>query len=135
MPIQTGKTYAEIIRAKLRDAKNRKSMREVGRNIDFSYEHVRKAVSGEVTFTKQFSDALCAELGLPADEMWTLAQSQKLRKRFEGADFPADLPRRDDRVKEIWGELDSFGREAWIRAGRDLIAVADRAQRRQKVCA
>jgi hypothetical protein len=56
-------------------------MREVGRAIDFSYEHVRKAVAGEVAFTREFSDALSHELGLDAGEMWATAE----RQRFEAS--------------------------------------------------
>ena len=111
------KTYAEIVRAAIQDPKNRRSIREVGREIDFSYEHVRKVVAGEVTFTREFSDALSRYLGLDADDMWTLAQTEKLRKRFEGAELPVEFPK-DTRVKEIWQGLNDVQRDAWIKIGQ-----------------
>ena len=124
-----GRTYAEIVKAKIQNPRERKSMREVGRDVGYSYEHVRKVCAGELTFTREFSDALCKALGLDADEMWQLAQTEKLKKKFEGAEgYPASIPK-DERVQEIWASLDSFGRECWIRCGRDLIAVAERASR------
>jgi hypothetical protein len=124
MSIPTAKTYAEIVRGKLQDSKNRKSMREIGRNVGYSYEHVRKVVAGELTFTQEFSDALCAELGLDAPQMWRLAQTEKLRARYEGADFGADVPK-DPRLKEIWDALDATGREALIQIGRQLVLVSE----------
>lgn len=124
MSIPTAKTYAEIVRAKLQDSKNRKSMREIGRKVGYSYEHVRKVVAGELTFTQEFSDALCEELGLDAQQMWRLAQTEKLRARYEGADFEADVPK-DPRLKEIWDALDATGREALIQIGRQLVLVSE----------
>jgi hypothetical protein len=124
MSIPTTKTYAEIVRAKLRDPKNRKSMREIGRNVGYSYEHVRKVVAGELTFTKEFNDALCAELGIDAGAMWTLAQSERLRRKFAGAEFETDVPK-DPRLREIWTALDATGREALIQIGRQLVLVSE----------
>jgi hypothetical protein len=94
-------------------------MREVGRNIDYSYEHVRKVVAGELTFTRAFNDALCHELGLNAEEMWNLAQTERLRKKYAGAELR--IATRDDRVQAIWAALDADGREDWIRMGRALV--------------
>ena len=94
------------------------------RNVGYSYEHVRKVVAGELTFTQEFSDAVCAELGLDAQQMWRLAQTEKLRARYEGADFEADVPK-DPRLKEIWDALDATGREALIQIGRQLVLVSE----------
>ena len=124
MPIPTGKTYAAIIKEKLHNPQDRKSMREIGRNIGYSYEHVRKVVAGELTFTKEFSDALCAELGIDADAMWKSAQSERLRRKFAGAEFETDVPK-DPRLKEIWDALDATGREALIQIGRQLVLVSE----------
>jgi hypothetical protein len=120
----TAKTYAAIVRAILQDPKNRRSMREIGRNIGYSYEHVRKVVAGELTFTREFSDALCAELGMDADAMWKLSQAERLRRKFAGAEFETDVPK-DPRLKEIWDALDATGREALIQIGRQLVLVSE----------
>jgi hypothetical protein len=109
-------TYAEIVKAAIQNPRDRKSMREVGRNIGYSYEHVRKVIAGEVTFTKEFSDALSKELGLDSEAMWSLAQTQKIRKKFEGAELPVELPK-DTRVRDIWQGLNDVQRDAWIKIG------------------
>src|SRR4029450_1246138 len=116
--------YAAIVRAILQDPKNRRSMREIGRNIGYSYEHVRKVVAGELTFTREFSDALCAELGMDADAMWKLSQAERLRRKFAGAEFETDIPK-DPRLKEIWDALCATGREALIQIGRQLVLVSE----------
>ena len=117
MTIPAGKTYADIVRDVLQHPRDRKSMREVSRNIGYSYEHLRKVLAGELTFTKPFSDALSQELGLDASQMWALAQTLKLRKKFEGANLPLDFPR-DTRIKEIWAALTEAQRDAWIKVGQ-----------------
>jgi hypothetical protein len=114
------KTYADIVRAAIQDPKNRKSMRQVGREVGYSYEHVRKVVAGEVTFTREFSDALSLYLGLDADAMWQQAQTEKLKKRFAGAELPVDLPH-DTRVKDIWHGLNDVQRDAWIQIGQGWV--------------
>ena len=122
--MRTSQTYAQIIRAKLQDPKNRRSMREIGRNISYSYEHVRKVVAGELTFTREFSDALCDSLGLDSEEMWKLAQSLKLKKRFEGADIPVELPK-DDRVRALWQQMNAVQRAAWLTVGQALVDATE----------
>jgi hypothetical protein len=117
MTTRPDKSYADIVRGALQNPRDRKSMREVGRKIGYSYEHIRKVLAGELTFTKEFSDALCRELGLDAPQMWALAQTLKLRKKFEGARLPVDLPR-DVRIKEIWAALTETQRDAWIKVGQ-----------------
>ena len=114
------RTYAEIMRAALQNPRDRKSMRQVGREIGYSYEHVRKMIAGEVTFTKEFSDALSVNLGLDPESMWQLAQTEKLRKRFEGAELPVEFPK-DTRVKEIWQGLNDVQRDAWIKIGQGWV--------------
>jgi hypothetical protein len=99
-------------------------MREIGRNIGYSYEHVRKVVAGELTFTKEFNDALCAELGIDADAMWKLAQSLKLKKRFEGADIPVEMPK-DDRVRTLWHQMNAVQRAAWLTVGQALVDATE----------
>src|SRR5687768_16547852 len=110
--------YSEIVRAKIQDSRNRKSIREVGRNIGYSYEHVRKVVGGEVTFTQEFNDALCAELGLNAKDMWELAQNEKLRAKY--GSLPSKIPK-DDRVERIWSGMSTVQKEAWIAIGEVLL--------------
>ncbi len=92
--------------------------------IFYSYEHVRKVVAGELTFTQEFSDALCEELGIDAHQMWRLAQLRNCSQGTQGADFEADVPK-DPRLKEIWDALDATGREALIQIGRQLVLVSE----------
>jgi len=95
-------------------------MRQVAREIGYSYEHVRKVLSGEVTFTRAFSDVLSHHFGLDAASMWQLAQTEKLKKRFKGADLPVEFPT-DTRVREIWAGLNEVQRDAWIRIGEGWV--------------
>jgi hypothetical protein len=111
-----GKTYAEIILARINDPLDRKSIREVGRSIGFSYEHLRKVVRGELTFRRGFNNALCAYLRLDPDAMWQLAQTQRLHKRFEGADVGTLFPK-DTRLSDIWKGLTPSQREVWLKVG------------------
>jgi hypothetical protein len=97
-------------------------MREVGREIGYSYEHVRKVVAGEVTFTQEFNDALCAELGLNAKSMWELAQNEKLRAKY--GNLPSKLPK-DDRVESIWNAMNTVQRGAWIAVGEALLRATE----------
>jgi hypothetical protein len=115
-------SYAQIVKAKIQDPRNRKSMREVGRNIDYSYEHVRKVMAGQVTFTREFNNALCSELGLNAEEMWQLAQNEKLRAKY--GNLPAQLPK-DVRVEQIWGAMNNVQKEAWIAMGEALLRATE----------
>jgi hypothetical protein len=107
-------------------------MREVGRAIDFSYEHVRKAVAGEVAFTREFSDALSHELGLDAGEMWATAERQRFeastQRLAKAGALRSELPR-DTRVRELWAEMSPLDREAWIGMGRSILEIAARARR------
>ena len=120
--MKPGQSYAQIVRAKLQDPQNRKSMREVGRNIGYSYEHVRKVIRGEVTFTREFNDALCLELGLDADDMWKLAESQKLRNKY--GHLPSGIPK-DTRVEQIWEAMNKVQKEAWIAIGEALLRATE----------
>jgi hypothetical protein len=127
-----GSSYADVVKDQLQNPLHRRSMREVGRAIDYSYEHVRKVVAGQLTFTREFNDALRHELQLNPEEMWRLAQNERHRKRFDEADLPADIHKKDPRLREIWDALDPYARECWIRMGRDLCAVVERASRSVK---
>ena len=88
-------SYAATILARMRPENRRLnehiSYRELGRRIGGTYEHVRRICHGEVTFSKQTNDAICRELGLDADAMWKVAQSEKLRKKFGASGAVADL--------------------------------------------
>jgi hypothetical protein len=119
-------TYADLLKKRLMDPRDRRSLRQVGRDTGFSYEHIRKIVAGEVTFTKGCSDAICENLGLDRELMWRLAQNQRIREKFKGADVKADLPR-DPRVREIWDELTPDLRDAWIDIGRTLCKAVKHA--------
>jgi len=115
--LPAGKTYADIIKEKIQNPRNRQSIRLVARDIDYSYEHVRKVVAGELTFTREFSDSLCKSLGLDAEAMWKLAQNERLKKRFKDADLEVEMPK-DTRIKDIWDNLNADQREAWILVGK-----------------
>jgi hypothetical protein len=46
--------------------------------------------------------------------------TEKLRKRFEGAELPVEFPK-DARVKEIWQGLNDTQRDAWIKIGQGWV--------------
>lgn len=84
-------SYADTLRDRIFDParpEDRKSLRQIGRELNYSYEHVRKVLRGDPVGSKEFNDRLCDHLGLDADEMWQLAQREKATHRF-GSDAVA----------------------------------------------
>src|SRR5437899_2731191 len=94
-------TYAEIVKKAMAD--KQMSVRDLEKRtaeIDpdgqgYSYEHLRKLLSGKGTPSQSegCNAAICKILKLNVDEMWELAQSEKIRRRYgsiPGAMAPAD---------------------------------------------
>jgi lambda repressor-like predicted transcriptional regulator len=74
------KTYAEIIRTEAR--KQKLTLRGLSRKTGFSYEHVRRVLSGSPVASSKFNAAICEALDLDEKSMWALAQREKLARRY-----------------------------------------------------
>ena len=80
--------FAQTVLSAMRD--RGWSLRDVARELKVaghrgSYEHIRKAASGGLIFSRKFSDGLCEVLGLDAAAMWDIAKWEKLRIKAEAA--------------------------------------------------
>lgn len=67
----------------------------------FSYEHIRRVLSNMPHMSQAFNQAICDVLDLDVDEMWELAQQEKMRRNpgHHGVKIP------DSRLAAIWAEL------------------------------
>jgi hypothetical protein len=75
-------SYGRIVYDHIYDPGNRKSLRQVGADIGYSYEHIRKTLRGVPVGSKAFNNALCKYFGLDAEKMWKLAQYEKAERRY-----------------------------------------------------
>jgi lambda repressor-like predicted transcriptional regulator len=72
----------EAMKTRLDKAGQPYSMRQLAAETDYSYEQIRKALTGEPVVSRELNAAICAVLGLPKNDMWTLALQDKLVRRF-----------------------------------------------------
>ena len=117
--------YAERVRMAMKTANNPTgapvSIRQLAELTGYSYEHCRKLVVGEPFGSREFNDVVCQQLGLPVDEMWQLAQQEKLVRRH-GVSALAQLPR-DGRLEAAWPHLTDTDRERVIQLAEALVVA------------
>jgi predicted DNA-binding transcriptional regulator AlpA/transcriptional regulator with XRE-family HTH domain len=75
--------YSSSVRRKMKTVRaaagGRLTIRELARQVGYSYEHVRKAYRGETHYiSAEFNMRLCTVLGLDADAMWRLIRAEKM---------------------------------------------------------
>src|SRR4051812_46223387 len=116
-------TYAELVRKAMR-AKGM-TRRDLEKAIDYSYEHIRKVVSGLPLMSEDFNDKVCRVLELDAPAMWAIAQGEKLKRTY-GSIPTVALP--TNRLKELWSEL-SADDQAAIMTIAEGMAARRRAER------
>lgn len=99
--------YAERIRMAMKTSQNPTgqpvSIKQLSELTGYSYEHCRKVFNAEPVGSRPFNDILCQVLGLDPDEMWLLAQRDKITFRL-GTGFLTQLPA-DKRLVEMWPRL------------------------------
>ena len=105
--------YSSRIRLRMKTSENSTkapmSIEQVATLTGFSYESIRKIYAGNVSGSKDLNDALCHVLGLDAEEMWTLAQREKIAIRL-GSGVLTRLPQ-DERLVAAWPKLSDEQRE------------------------
>jgi hypothetical protein len=115
--------YSELIRIKLKTHPDQPSLRDVGKSIGYSYEHVRKAMTGLPSASRQFNDALCKYLGLDPDAMWKIL-IQDLAKRKYGAALEIRPPD-EERFQDLWPSLTSADRDCLYSAALAMAIAND----------
>jgi hypothetical protein len=94
-------TYAEVLRRELFKPSDRKSVRQAAKEIDISYEHLRKMTRGDVSFSLTTNNRVCEYLKLDSEIMWRKASNEKILKRYPDADHEIQMPK-DVRLHEAW---------------------------------
>lgn len=94
-------------------------LREQG--TPYSYEHVRKLLSGEPVSSETCNEAICRVLGLDAKAIWILAQCEKAVRRFGPAPVRMTAPDHP-RARALWDELDDSERNDVIRVMEGILA-------------
>ncbi len=111
--------YAAAIRVAM--AEQRRSIRDLSKQIEFSYEHVRKVAGGSVLPSQACHLAICRALGLDPAALWQLVVSQKVSSRF-GA-LAGVLP--SNAIGEfgaVWSRLTETERHRLVRIADGWIA-------------
>jgi hypothetical protein len=117
-------SYAEIVRIRMKTAENAKghplTIRQLEKELDYSYEHIRKVVQGEPVVSRLLNDKLCDILLLNRDAMWDLAQKEKMERKFGPEIIAMSAP--DSSLQTLWSQL---SKESKKRVANLVRALAD----------
>jgi hypothetical protein len=113
-------TYAENIRIAAKMAGL--DIRQISTRTGYCYEHIRKIWMGrtpkrkdqKLTISRDCNDDLCELLGLPADEMFKLAEQEKYAQRNGYAPIQLVDPIGQE-LSDLWNELDESQRVVMLR--------------------
>lgn len=123
--------YSVRIRMQMRTsdniAKTPMTIEQVATLTGYSYESIRKIYSGMVSGSKDLNDAMCHVLNLDAEEMWALAQREKLAIRL-GSGILTSLPQ-DERLVAAWPKLTDDNREQVISIVEGMAAANEATKR------
>lgn len=111
-------SYADIIRKIMRERDI--TRRDIEKATGFSYEHVRKVVSGQSLQSENFNDKLCAFLSLNRQEMWSIACREKIQKH--GPQMFA-MAQPDLRLKQIWEGITIADQESLLKIGEGMLEL------------
>jgi hypothetical protein len=100
------------------------SIRELSHLVGTSYETCRRIVGGEPVVGRKLNRRLSEVLHLDPDEMWSIAVTEKVAKRF-GDVLPNVMP--DERLRSAWLLLTEPERLRVIRLA-EALAAARRAE-------
>jgi len=105
------------------------SLREVADTVGITYEHVRKAVNGEVIPSKLALKAICSALNLPFEELYKLSKRQSVRNKY--ADVLSELTGKNPElqpIEDIWDDLTPGHKEDLVNLTKTWAAL-DRARK------
>lgn len=108
-------TYAALVRRGMRakhmsrrDLERAMRDQKLGTGKGYSYEHIRKIVSGFPVMSEQFNEDVCNVLGLDVNFMWDVAANEKMKFRRQSSTASmVDLASPDLRFRELWQMLSS----------------------------
>lgn len=117
------RTYAEIIRSKIRTADNPTgrpiALRDLAKALGYSYEHLRKCIIGEPVVSKELNEKLCAYLALDSDSMFEQMEREKIARRWKHVPH-ALRPLPGTPLAEVWAQLSEADRELLTRIANAL---------------
>ena len=128
LPFQTySENLREAVRLKSVRENHEVSMSTISRETSYSYEHIRKAMRGEAVFGEHANRVICEYLGLPVQEMWELAQREKI------ADKIGHLPVRvhdpiGEELANCWREMSKDQRRMLLQMAKGLVALDHQPQ-------
>jgi hypothetical protein len=119
--------YSERIRFSMKTANDATgaplSIKQLATATGWSYENCRKVVNGEHDGSRDFNSAVCTVLGLPEDEMWSLAHRAKVSRRL-GLGLTVGIPK-DRRLLDVWPRLTESDQAKVIRIAEGLALVRE----------
>jgi transcriptional regulator with XRE-family HTH domain len=110
-------TYAETVRWRMKSGETpsraRYTIRELAGLTGYTYEHIRKIVSGAPVVSEELNEQLAEILGFDGKELWRQAMREKLQHRYP--DIPTvDLLPGDRRMADLWVQLTAEQREKLV---------------------
>ncbi len=119
------RTYAENIRVAAKQMGL--GITELSAQTGYCYEHIRKIWMGRtpkrkdvrLTVSRECNDLLCQLLGLPAEEMFELAEREKFAQKngFAPVRLPDPLGLQ---LEEAWESLDDQQKEILVRTAKSF---------------
>ncbi len=139
-------TYAELLRRGMRaKGMSRRQLERATKQRPhggYSYEHIRKIVSGQPLMSEQFNADICSILELDADYMWQIAVKEKLAQSKFAKSVTINLPD-NNALREAWEFLSDADRIRVVNFARALAderrvlhrdgALQDATQIRQRI--
>src|SRR5437899_2316506 len=105
MPNKTTNTYAARLKAAIRIRYGRRpSLRQLSKDIGYSYEHIRKVLDGWPVASEGFNQKICEWLHLDTEDMWRTLLADKMRDRYGVLELAAPP---DRRLADLWPRLGS----------------------------
>jgi hypothetical protein len=119
-------TYAGIVRTKMRSIENPTghpiSLRDLADAVDYSYEHIRKIVTGKPVVSPELNQKICEVLGLDREQMMEIAKGEKVIRRYGRVPL-APLPSPGaSAIVEMWDQLEEADQARLSRFAEDLVA-------------
>jgi hypothetical protein len=123
-PTLTEMTYSEAIRERMKGSTNALgrpiTLRQLATHLGRSYEHCRKIVSGEPSISEEMNRDLCRVLHLDPSEMWTVAQREKVARRYPS--FAPGTPPKGE-LAQLWPLLTPRQKTALLGLVRSMVAA------------
>lgn len=116
MTVAKPETYAALLRRAMRNQRPSMSRRDLEKALKrigkgYSYEHIRKVVSGLPVMSEQFNHDVCKVLNIDAEKMWQVAAQEKLKGNTRTARLLQNAAP-DQSLRADWAELADDERDA-----------------------